>query len=86
MELLERLWVVVSAAGGSLALFFIVALAVGLLALTGLYVGSAIIVLTGIYIARREAMMNQRAARAAVAAAGDPARPVPDAKIGRDAE
>jgi drug/metabolite transporter (DMT)-like permease len=48
--------------------------------------GSAIIVLTGIYIARREAMMNQRAARAAVAAAGDPARPVPDAKIGRDAE
>lgn len=38
-------------------------------------IGSAIIVLAGIYIARREAVMNQRAAREAVAAAGDPARP-----------
>ena len=36
--------------------------------------GSAIIVLAGIYIARREAMLNQRAAREAVAASGDPAR------------
>jgi drug/metabolite transporter (DMT)-like permease len=38
-------------------------------------VGSAIIVLAGIYIARREARLNQRAAREAVAASGDPARP-----------
>jgi drug/metabolite transporter (DMT)-like permease len=38
-------------------------------------VGSGIIVLAGIYIARREAMLNQRAAREAVAAAGDPSRP-----------
>ena len=38
--------------------------------------GSAIIVLAGIYIARREAMLNQRAAREAVAASGDPARTV----------
>lgn len=38
-------------------------------------IGSAIIVATGIYIARREAMMNQASAREAVAAAGDPARP-----------
>lgn len=37
--------------------------------------GSTIIVLAGIYIARREAMLNQRAAREAVVAAGDPARP-----------
>lgn len=43
-------------------------------------IGSAIIVLAGIYIARREAMLNQRAAREAVAAAGDPSRPA-----GRDA-
>ena len=39
-------------------------------------IGSGIIVLAGIYIARREAMLNQRAAREAVAAAGDPSRPV----------
>ncbi len=38
-------------------------------------IGSAIIVLAGIYIARREAMLNQRSAREAVAAAGDPSRP-----------
>jgi len=38
-------------------------------------IGSAIIVLAGIYIARREAMMNQRAAREAVVASGDPSRP-----------
>jgi drug/metabolite transporter (DMT)-like permease len=37
-------------------------------------IGSAIIVLAGIYIARREAMLNQRAAREAVAASGDPSR------------
>jgi hypothetical protein len=37
--------------------------------------GSGIIVLAGIYIARREAMLNQRAAREAVAAAADPSRP-----------
>jgi len=37
-------------------------------------IGSGIIVLAGIYIARREAMLNQRAAREAVAASGDPAR------------
>ncbi|HKP24957.1 MAG TPA: DMT family transporter [Dongiaceae bacterium] len=37
-------------------------------------IGSAIIVLAGIYIARREAMVNQRAANEAVAASGDPAR------------
>ena len=37
--------------------------------------GSGIIVLAGIYIARREAMLNQRAAREAVVASGDPARP-----------
>jgi drug/metabolite transporter (DMT)-like permease len=37
--------------------------------------GSGIIVLAGVYIARREAMLNQRAAREAVAASGDPARP-----------
>ena len=37
--------------------------------------GSAIIVLAGIYIARREAMLNQRAAREAVVASGDPSRP-----------
>jgi drug/metabolite transporter (DMT)-like permease len=37
-------------------------------------IGSAIIVLAGIYIARREAMLNQRAANEAVAASGDPAR------------
>jgi len=43
-------------------------------------IGAGIIVLAGIYIARREAMLNQRAAREAVAAAGDPARPA-----GRDA-
>jgi drug/metabolite transporter (DMT)-like permease len=36
--------------------------------------GSAIIVMAGIYIARREAMLNQRAAREAVAASGDPSR------------
>ena len=36
--------------------------------------GSGIIVLAGIYIARREAMLNQRAAREAVAAAADPSR------------
>ncbi|MBL9033284.1 MAG: DMT family transporter [Rhodospirillaceae bacterium] len=46
--------------------------------------GSAIIVLAGIYIARREAMMNQRAAREAVAAAGDPARQVEPVKPGQD--
>ncbi|HEX6119921.1 MAG TPA: DMT family transporter [Dongiaceae bacterium] len=39
-------------------------------------IGSAVIVLAGIYIARREAMMNQRAAREAVVAAADPSRPV----------
>jgi drug/metabolite transporter (DMT)-like permease len=38
-------------------------------------IGSGIIVLAGIYIARREAMLNQRSAREAVAASGDPARP-----------
>jgi drug/metabolite transporter (DMT)-like permease len=38
-------------------------------------VGSAIIVMAGIYIARREALLNQRAAHDAVAASGDPARP-----------
>ena len=38
-------------------------------------IGSAVIVIAGIYIARREAMVNQRAARDAVAAAGDPSRP-----------
>jgi drug/metabolite transporter (DMT)-like permease len=38
-------------------------------------IGSGIIVLAGIYIARREAMLNQRAAREAVAASGDPSRP-----------
>jgi drug/metabolite transporter (DMT)-like permease len=38
--------------------------------------GSAIIVLAGIYIARREAMLNQRSARAAVAATADPARSI----------
>lgn len=38
-------------------------------------IGAAIIVAAGIYIARREAMMNQASAREAVAAAGDPARP-----------
>lgn len=38
-------------------------------------IGSAIIVMAGIYIARREAMMNQRAAREAVVASGDPSRP-----------
>jgi drug/metabolite transporter (DMT)-like permease len=37
-------------------------------------IGSAIIVLAGIYIARREAMLNQRAAREAVAASADPSR------------
>jgi drug/metabolite transporter (DMT)-like permease len=37
-------------------------------------IGSAIIVMAGIYIARREAMLNQRAAREAVAASGDPSR------------
>lgn len=37
-------------------------------------IGSAIIVMAGIYIARREAMLNQRAAREAVAACGDPSR------------
>lgn len=47
-------------------------------------IGSAIIVLAGIYIARREAMLNQRAAREAVAAAGDPARPVESIKSGPD--
>ncbi|HEV8390835.1 MAG TPA: DMT family transporter [Dongiaceae bacterium] len=38
-------------------------------------IGAAIIVLAGIYIARREAMLNQRSAREAVAASGDPSRP-----------
>ena len=38
-------------------------------------VGAGIIVCAGIYIARREAMMNQGTAQQAVAAAGDPARP-----------
>jgi drug/metabolite transporter (DMT)-like permease len=38
--------------------------------------GSAIIVLAGIYIARREAVLNQRSARAAVAATADPARSI----------
>jgi drug/metabolite transporter (DMT)-like permease len=47
--------------------------------------GSAIIVCAGIYIARREAMLNQRAAREAVAAAGDPARPTESYKPGKDA-
>jgi drug/metabolite transporter (DMT)-like permease len=37
-------------------------------------IGSGIIVLAGIYIARREAMLNQRAAREAVAASADPSR------------
>ena len=37
-------------------------------------IGSGIIVMAGIYIARREAMLNQRAAREAVAAAADPSR------------
>ncbi len=52
-------------------------------------VGAGIIVCAGIYIARREAMMNQGVAQQAVAAAGDPARPAepdrpnPD-KPGRD--
>ena len=47
--------------------------------------GSAIIVLAGIYIARREAMLNQRAAREAVVAAGDPARPASTDKTDKDA-
>ena len=38
-------------------------------------IGSAIIVLAGIYIARREAILNQRAAREAVTASGDLERP-----------
>lgn len=46
--------------------------------------GSGIIVCAGIYIARREAMMNQRAAREAVAAAGDPARPIDANKPDKD--
>jgi drug/metabolite transporter (DMT)-like permease len=47
-------------------------------------IGSAIIVLAGIYIARREAMLNQRAAREAVAAAGDPVRTTEHGKPPRD--
>ncbi len=46
--------------------------------------GSGIIVCAGIYSARREAMMHQRAARDAVAAAGDPARPAESYKAGKD--
>jgi drug/metabolite transporter (DMT)-like permease len=37
--------------------------------------GAGIIVLSGIYIARREALMNQQTAQAAVTAAADPSRP-----------
>jgi drug/metabolite transporter (DMT)-like permease len=37
-------------------------------------IGSVVIVLSGLYIVRREAVMNQRAARVAVAASADPSR------------
>ncbi len=44
-DLLARLWQVVGAAGGTLALAFIMALAAGLLAMTCLFAGAAVVVL-----------------------------------------
>jgi len=44
-ELAARIWEVAGAAGGTLALAFIVALALGLLALAGMFVGAAVVVL-----------------------------------------
>ncbi len=51
---MEALWNVLTAAGGSLALVLIVTLAFGIMALTLLFVGSAVVTLEGFArVARR---------------------------------